>query len=648
MFLVCLSALLLCWLLFQTKGLVMNDFFSHCFNWTDAQVIQALIALDAQGGLEKNNIESIILKDLLRTYHKNKALSSSQIQAIKKHFINFYSFLTAYAKKHFKNDLTTIKQEAPYSVRLHNPKNLRVYIPPNTARFKYLQKRTGLIKHKSEPFYLCPATKYNIYVFKYDGFHIDKRALSILDTENLIENQTITCSQLPLFPYQLEGVSFICAKNGRALIADEMGIGKTAQAIAYVGHTGHKKIIVIVPSIFKLGFKNEIIKFIGPEPCFICEGKTVTEEAQKALQKNKWIIINYDIVSEWEPYFEDLGATCLICDEAHMLKNKKALRTQTVKTMSTYIKDVILLSGTPIENRNIEFYSLLDILGYATIFKSFMTYAKIFSVPVLQKWGYDFRQNQNTHLLYKTLVDLCMIRRLKKDVLPYLPPKRRMIIPIELPNKTLLEYKTIEYDFISWLRSIDKKKAIKAKRAEILTKITALKAFVAHAKLSFIKAWIDNYLESGEKLVIFGWHTDILTDLYNTYKKQSILITGQQNNLEKRQIDEKAFQNNPNIKLCFANIIAGGKALTLTAASATLTYELMYNNSVHDQAEDRIHRHGQTKTAMAYYLLANDTIDIRLAERIENKRKLMHEVLEGAQTKQNESLFDELLQNLMS
>jgi SWI/SNF-related matrix-associated actin-dependent regulator 1 of chromatin subfamily A len=276
---------------------------------------------------------------------------------------------------------------------------------------------------------------------------------------------------------------------------------------------------------------------------------------------------------------------------------------------------------------------------------------------------------ENMTAMNKAMRSLCFLRREKMDVLKDLPPKTRQTIPIALTNRR--EYDRIEEDVIGYLsekaakdekflKSISKlskktqeariaerkaSKAFKAASAMTLVKIEALKQAAAIGKLKGVKEWVDNYLESGKKLVIFATHKMILNELEAMFP--DALSVRADMSVERRQATVEEFQSNKNKKLIFMGLkLAVG--FTLTAAADTCTIEYGWNPAQHDQAEDRTHRIGQKFPVTAYYLPALNTIEEKIGRLIEKKRRIVNSVADGDPLKGEEqgSVLGSLLKEL--
>ena len=212
---------------------------------------------------------------------------------------------------------------------------------------------------------------------------------------------------------------------------------------------------------------------------------------------------------------------------------------------------------------------------------------------------------------------------------------------MELNNAS--EYNQAENDFILWLTSNEgSEKAEKAARAEALVKIGKLKQLAVKGKLEQVLHWIEDFIASDEKLVVFTTHKSTIDSIMAKFPDISIKLDGS-TPLKQRPEVVETFQTNDKIRLFVGNIRAAGIGITLTAASNVAFVELGFSPSEHDQAEDRVHRIGQESDSVtAYYLLAQNTIEQSIAELIDKKRKVLDQVLDGKIT-ENSNLLTELI-----
>ena len=512
-----------------------------------------------------------------------------------------------------------------------------------TFSYEILEKVKSLEnrKYSGEKYWTAPPSLTNLKALKKFGFEFSSEIQKIFNDLN--NPKKIDLSKDPalngLFPFQIKGVEFLESRNGRGLIGDEMGIGKTIQALGYLKlHPELRPAIIVCPASLKLNWAKETKAWINDQ-FSIASGKS------NPIENKPIIIINYDIISAKIDELLQLNPQCLVLDEIHLIKNSKTQRTKAIKKLAKKIQSVIALTGTPIISKPIEFFNILNILD-KNEWPSYWSYAHRYCDAKHNGFGWNFNGASNMEELNQRVRNI-MIRRLKSEVLPELPKKIRSVIPLEINN--LNEYKKAENDFIEWLTKKEgEEKANKIKRAQHLTRIEKLKQLAVLGKLENTKNWILNFLESGEKLVIFCTHTNTINyyfDIFNKMGIETVKLNGE-SSINQKNIAVSEFQNNKNCKLFVGNLKAAGVGLTLTAASSVCFVELGWTPGEHDQAEDRVHRIGQTSnTTNIYYLIANQTIETEIAELLDKKRGVIASVLDGKSVDQS-SLLTELIKKL--
>lgn len=458
-----------------------------------------------------------------------------------------------------------------------------------------------------------------------------------------------------LRPFQNTGVSFTQAKGGCVLIADDMGLGKTVQGIGYMQLRQRlRPILVTCPASAKGGWAKHIREWMSGDnnKVYVLNGKPKPEDIP--LMKAADIVIgNFDILindtikktdpqtgkvksvgiknTGWEDYLTKVGFKILVIDEIHYLKSNKALRTKAVRKIARKINKRIGLSGTPFENRPVELFVPLNIINPG-IFPSYFDFIREFCGAKHNGFGWDTTGATNTEKLNYILTSTIMIRRKKEDVLPELPPKNRIVIPIEIDRK---KYKAAQQEFDEWLDNNSDNPAA------AMVEMGKLKRAAVDAKLDQAIQWIWDYLETGNKLVVFCHHKEIVERLEKRFAGMAVTIAGKTPTKKRYEIEEQ-FQTDDKIRL-FIGTKAACEAITLTAAPATCFIEFWWEKSKHNQGEDRVHRMTQEADSVtAYYLLAVGTIEEYIAGILDGKGQVLDAVLDGKKTEET-SMIMELL-----
>lgn len=470
--------------------------------------------------------------------------------------------------------------------------------------------------------------------------------------KELEKNLVIPGLNCTLRPFQRVGVASAVAFNNRALIGDEMGLGKTPQAIAWLQlHKKERPAIIMCPASLKEMWAKKIGEWMdGKEKVHILSGRP---DKKAKLPKATIYIVNYDILGNkmetkvlangkkkktelpftgWGEYLGGLNPKMVVADESHFLKNKESLRSIGGLRLLKNTPMALPLTGTPIINRPSEFFPILNALR-PDVFRNFFNFAKRYCGARHNGFGWDFSGSSNADELHKLLLETCMIRRLKSEVLTELPPKQRAVVPLPMTPSKVKEYKLAEYE-LAMSQDED--------RVTVLTRITALKQAATSAKMDAACEWITNFLDSGEKLVVFAHHHKAVDELKARFGKITKIAEVTGRTVGSKQAQEDMFQSDPECRL-FIGSRSAVEGLTLTAASNTAFLEMYDTPGIMGQAEDRTHRIGQdSERVTAWYLVAAGTIEEEIAEIVDRKLTVVKKVLDGSEV-QDEELITELL-----
>lgn len=475
------------------------------------------------------------------------------------------------------------------------------------------------------------------------GFALDTQLQELLNRNSNVAEETepvkVEGLKRELFTFQEQGVAFIEQKKGRVLIADEMGLGKSIQALAWLHmHPELRPAIILCPAHLKLNWKREIaLTLPGQQNVQILNGIDTTQPITGEI-----IIVNYDVLHKgWDEKLAALKPQVLVIDEGHYIKNNKALRTKATKKLARKIPHVIALTGTPIVNRPVEGFNLIQVVNNQ-VFPDFWDYARKYCNAKHTRFGWDMTGASNKEELHKKLTQSLMIRRKKADVLKDLPRKLYSYVPVEMTNDKA--YQKAELNFMEWLEEQKGVEAAqRAKNAEHLVKIEALKQLAVKGKMKQAVAWIQDFIEDNGKLVVFAVHKSTIDRLMEAFGDIAVKVDGGMTG-SKRDDAVQRFQQDESVRLFVGNIQAAGTGLTLTAASAVAFVELPWTPGELVQAEDRCHRIGQQDTVNVYYLLAEETIEQRMAELLDSKRTVLDAIIDGEET-EDVKMLTELIEN---
>ena len=439
-----------------------------------------------------------------------------------------------------------------------------------------------------------------------------------------------------LMPYQKAGVSY-ASTVGRCLIADQMGLGKTVEAIAALEFKDSFPAVVVCPASLKENWRREISKWLPHRTVNIVSGKTDVVSCDVN-------IVNYDILYKFVDAISHLKINGLILDESHYVKTSSSKRTKSAKEIASKVPKsgtVLLLSGTPVTNRPSELVSQLEIMGVLGKFGGKWAFLKRYAGAHHNGFGWDTSGASNLIELNTKLRQNCYIRRTKDEVLKELPEKSRNIVHLEPSGKGAKEYASAEDDLVLFLRE----NGYKSKdSSEHLARTQVLKRLAAWAKMDAVEEWIDSFLESCDrKLVVFAHNVDVVDHLAAKYG--GLRVSGR-DSMQERQHSVDSFQTDKDSRVIVLNLQAGGVGITLTAGSDVVFVQMGWTPGEHDQAEDRCHRIGQVNHVQAWYLLASGTIDEDIYYLVNGKRAVVDAVTEGDEVEQ-QSLVKDLMKRLL-
>jgi SWI/SNF-related matrix-associated actin-dependent regulator of chromatin subfamily A-like protein 1 len=418
-----------------------------------------------------------------------------------------------------------------------------------------------------------------------------------------------------LAPFQWAGVRYALAARS-TFLADEQGLGKTVEALATLEADGAYPAVVICPASMKLTWEREAAHWLPHRSTAVISGRAAVPP------RGEITILNYEIVAAHRDTLARGRPRAIVVDESHYCKNPRAKRTQAVRALAAAVPADglrLALTGTPVLNHADELIAQLRVLSRLHEFGSGARFSAQFRGPVSE-------ERLHWHLRRR-----CFVRRLKSEVLPQLPAKRQVVVPVALSNHE--EYRLAERDVIEWLRTQPLElsqlnaRIAATLRAERLAQLGALQRLAGRGKLAAALAWIQDFLASGEPLVVFARHQEVQKAVVQRFPDALHLLG--QDSLAAREESIAAFQRTGGPSLIVAATRVAGQGITLTRASNVAFLELEWTPAMHDQAEDRCHRIGQRDAVTAWYLLAAGTIDETMARLIQSKRAHVGAVTDG-------------------
>ena len=440
-----------------------------------------------------------------------------------------------------------------------------------------------------------------------------------------------------LYAYQKQGVEFATFKKA-AIIADEMGLGKTLQAIttaiAKKHIFGHKKTLIITPASLKVQWKQEIEKFTK-ENALIIEGSSPNRKQQYADEKHFFWIANYETVMRDRNLLSNADIDFLILDEAQRIKN---FETKTASAVSRLrYKHVLVLTGTPIENKLIDIYSIVNIISpnfFGPLWEFSYQHCLFDSERTNKINGYY--DLQKIHQKIKTL----LIRREKRNVLQQLPNIVQVNVPILL--SPLQE--EMHAGFAKGLSVILRKKFHTPFDLQKIQQLLASMRMVCDStyliddqtnespklnELTYILLQKLDVGNSEKKIIIFSEWVKVHKLIGKILREHNIGFAELNGSVPVRMRSEliKKFEKNPQCKV-FLSTEAGGAGLNLQVADTLINFELPWNPAKKNQRIGRIDRLGQKNTTLTIYnFITKNSIEEQIASGLMAKQSIFDGVL---------------------
>lgn len=536
-------------------------------------------------------------------------------------------------------------RSAAVTILLVDSKTAAVVMPYNSslmAKFKYEidgRKWNAKEKHWEFPAVHLPKA---FAVFGEQNILSDDKTLKML--ESLKDRRTdldeiriqedidfpIKGMKTELYPFQRVGVRFVEKTNGRALIADAPGLGKTAQAIGFAQHTQSKTLIVCPLSVVP-NWKREIKKFTGKD-AVVWDNKSYDGHLN-----SQYHITHYDAVRKIAGDLRKMEFDLLVCDEATYLKNRQTIRAKALlgswkerrKYPGIKTKYCIFLTGTPVMSRPIEAFHLLSFLDKDR-FNNFYHFVERYG-----GWKGDAPRNlQDLHDRTKDLV----IRRKKNQILTELPDKQRNDLYVELTKSEQSEYKNLLMDvFGRW----------KVERPSV-AHMPKLQQFLMGKKIPRLIEMVDEYLDNDRPILIFSNYIAPLKQIAAHYGDKAALLTGEMKSTVRQDAINRLVNGEAKVGL-FSLMAAGMGIDGLQHVIDTVVFLGMdWVPANHEQAEDRTHRIGQKGQVQVYYMMCADTIDEYMRDILKEKQKIADMVVDGQliTPDRNKSFFKEFVKRL--
>lgn len=426
------------------------------------------------------------------------------------------------------------------------------------------------------------------------------------------------------------------------ILADDMGLGKTLQVISLLlneqeeteaGDRECHRSLIVCPASLVYNWKKEMERFAPQLSTVIISG--LAPERQQLIQQSREgeiLITSYDLLKRDEEWYEEMVFAIQVIDEAQYIKNPGTQAAKAVKKIQASFK--LALTGTPIENRLSELWSIFDYLmpGFLYTYKRFREEMEL---PIMAN------RDENRMERLQRMIRPFVLRRMKEEVLQDLPEKIEENIFAKLDGEQRRLYDANVQQMKALLEGKSEQE-FRMQKIQILSQLMRLRQICCDpalvyedyrgesAKLEMCMELLQNAAGSGHKILLFSQFTTMLERLAGQLKKAGIayyMLTGSVNKEKRAQMVESF--NQDEVPVFCISLKAGGTGLNLTAADIVIHYDPWWNVAVQNQATDRAHRIGQKNVVTVYKLVSQDTIEEKIIAIQERKKELANQVLDG-------------------
>lgn len=436
--------------------------------------------------------------------------------------------------------------------------------------------------------------------------------------------------------HQVRGAAYIMRRDYQCVVGDEMGLGKTLTALAAAQFL-EGRTLVVCPSNARPVWPREIDKWIEANYHVLEPGEDVdSARAEIETHDPDYVIVSYDGMDRFQNLIADLEWSLAILDEAHYLRNRRTKRVQLARELILEIPRRVLLTGTPLMNDPSELRSLLYFV-HPDEWEDASWFRRRFEKP-WERGTSEVRESVVERL--HAYLDDVMVRRVKTDIFHELPEKQTHVHEVDLTPGWRREYREEEAQYATEHDAGND--AIGS-----LTQLNRLRQLAVNGKLEDVIPHLERLLDSGEKVVVFGFFLSGLRTLERDFGRYDpVVLTGSSTDRQ-RESAVKRFQNDDSCRLFLGQINAAGQAITLTAARHVVFLDLVWNPSVMRQAMDRVHRRGQAGDVHVHFFITEDTIEEDIRDVLEQKASLVDAVVDDAKFRDIEAVQWEVTERLL-
>lgn len=441
-----------------------------------------------------------------------------------------------------------------------------------------------------------------------------------------------------LRPYQKEGFRWLKTLDDAGfggILADDMGLGKTVQMIALIAADTEKKpSLVVCPTSLMVNWQKEFAKFAPEIPTLTVMGDAVTRERLLCdISGYRVLITSYDLLKRDVELYQKYSFRYHILDEAQYIKNQRTQNAKAVKAVQSERR--FALTGTPIENKLSELWSIFDFLMPGFL-HSYAHFKQQFEIPAVRE------EDKTVLARLSAIVSPFLLRRLKGEVLTELPPKTEQVLLSTMGEEQRKLYAAFALKAKERIRQEMAAGTFEQRKLSVLTLLMRLRQVCCDPSLCTEDTVIDSCKKeacmellktataAGHRVLLFSQFTSMLEILEKELKKEGIsfmTLTGKTPSATRAQMVEDF--NNGDCNVFLISLKAGGTGLNLTGADLVIHYDPWWNVAAQNQATDRAHRIGQVNPVQVIRLCVQDTVEQRILELQEKKQQLADAVLEN-------------------
>ncbi|KRO39863.1 MAG: helicase [Microbacteriaceae bacterium BACL25 MAG-120322-bin65] len=454
-----------------------------------------------------------------------------------------------------------------------------------------------------------------------------------------------------LMVHQSEFVESVRAGHRAFLLADEPGLGKTAEALMAAEVAGAFPLLVVVPNVVKTNWLREVNQWLPKRRPTVVHGDGVELNAFSDV-----FIVNYDILDRHVGWLSKFDFRGMVVDEAHFIKNKESQRSKHVQAVAKTIRArlrhplLVALTGTPLINQIEDFRMIWQFLGWIDEKKPLGDLMSKLEATGLSPGDPGFFQEAR-----KAVISMGIVRRRKQDVAKDIPARRIADIPVELDGEAGRSIRDAEGALVSRLlerydrvmatrgntepgtvdddliRLVATSEVDDTKQDDSGDNVFTLVRKIGGAKAVMAADYTAQLARNVGKVVFFAKHINVLDQAEVHFASVGIKTTSIRGNQTTAQRSDAidAFTNDDQVQVIVCSLLAAGVGVNLQAASNVVLAELSWTSAEQTQAIDRVHRIGQELPVTAWRIVAAQTVDARIAELIDQKSGLAARALDG-------------------